>query len=97
MNELGKLQEWVADQCDGEWEHGDGIVISTLDNPGWAIDLETDGLSTSDPKLEAVRVERNDQDWLHCFQDGTKIKVRCGLHNLTEAMQVLLKQLGVDV
>jgi hypothetical protein len=28
------LEAWYASRCDGEWEHGYGISIETLDNPG---------------------------------------------------------------
>lgn len=27
------LQRWLLAQCDGDWEHGDGITIQSLDNP----------------------------------------------------------------
>jgi len=34
------LQKWYADHCDGDWEHEYGIVIETLDNPGWSIVID---------------------------------------------------------
>ncbi len=39
---LNWLMHWYQSQCDGEWEHDQGISIETLDNPGWSlkIDLE---------------------------------------------------------
>jgi len=35
-NELKWLQQWYSEHCDGAWEHGFGITIETIDNPGWA-------------------------------------------------------------
>ena len=33
-------------RCDGDWEHSFGVVVETLDNPGWRllVDLEGTGL-----------------------------------------------------
>jgi len=35
------LIEWFSLNCDGDWEHENGIKITTVSNPGWfiAIDL----------------------------------------------------------
>lgn len=32
---LERLEEWFENNCDGDREHGAGIRIETLDNPGW--------------------------------------------------------------
>ena len=40
---LARLQQWYAAQCDGDWEHGYGIQIETLDNPGWRININLEG------------------------------------------------------
>ncbi len=34
------LQRWYLGQCDGEWEHGYGVSIDTIDNPGWRLRVE---------------------------------------------------------
>lgn len=39
MNLLSWLQEWYSENCNGDWEHSDGIRIATLDNPGWSIKI----------------------------------------------------------
>ena len=36
---LRKLQSWYQAQCDEDWEHGEGITIETLDNPGWSLEI----------------------------------------------------------
>ncbi|RRJ95187.1 hypothetical protein Ga0100231_013590 [Opitutaceae bacterium TAV4] len=40
---LQRLSEWYASQCDGDWEHSYGFKISTLDNPGVAIEIDLFG------------------------------------------------------
>ncbi len=37
------LQQWYSHQCDGDWEHENGIRIETLDNPGWSISIDLIG------------------------------------------------------
>ena len=40
---LARIQRWYAAQCDGDWEHGSGIRIDTLDNPGWRVAIDIAG------------------------------------------------------
>jgi Immunity protein 53 len=42
---LAKLQQWYAAQCDCDWEHGSGVKIESLDNPGWLIKIDLAGTS----------------------------------------------------
>lgn len=37
---LKGLQDWYCSQCNGDWEHGYGVSIETLDNPGWSLKIE---------------------------------------------------------
>lgn len=46
MNELIWLQNWFAVQCDGVWEHAHGIKIDTLDNPGWTVHVDLEGIQS---------------------------------------------------
>jgi hypothetical protein len=40
---LARLHRWYTSRCDGDWEHGSGISIATLDNPGWIIKINLAG------------------------------------------------------
>jgi hypothetical protein len=69
---LRSLQEWYASQCDGDWEHGHGVEITTLDNPGWLVKINLIGTElearifepVTEPE-EATAFEASDR-WLHC-------------------------------
>ena len=56
---LVRLQLWYSRQCDGDWEHGLGIRIESLDNPGWSvrIDLKGTNLDGRDGLGRKVRTE----------------------------------------
>jgi hypothetical protein len=43
MTAIQRLQHWFIANCNGDWEHQSGIAISTLDNPGWSIDIDVEG------------------------------------------------------
>ena len=75
MDDLTWLTEWYEQQCDGDWEHGYGVRIETLDNPGWSlrIDLSGTALEAVDFKEERVGLGKdaieNDDDWFGYRKD----------------------------
>ena len=40
--ELEWLEHWYRDRCDGTWEHGKGLSIESIDNPGWWVKINID-------------------------------------------------------
>jgi len=56
-DELSWLQQWYSAQCDGEWEHGSGITIETLDNPGWSVEICVEGTELASAPFEPVKTE----------------------------------------
>ena len=57
------FQAWFQSECNGDWEHGFGVYINTIDNPGWhvqigLVDTELGGLEI-DYNLE----EGTENDW----------------------------------
>lgn len=80
------LQAWYVAQCDDDWEHGYGISIHTIDNPGWAvvIDLDSTGL---DPQAYSRRqIHRSEDDWCVTWTEGGQFHAACGPTNLGEAL-----------
>ena len=63
MDILKWIQHWYAKHCDGDWEHDNGIVIETLDNPGWRvlIDLAGTDVRADDEKWQWH--ETSEADW----------------------------------
>jgi hypothetical protein len=51
---LARIQRWYAAQCDGEWEHGSGVKIDSLDNPGWLIRIDLAGTALEGMPFAAV-------------------------------------------
>jgi hypothetical protein len=82
------LQQWYYAQCDGDWEHQNGIKIETLDNPGWAIRIQIGDTSLSSKRFESVNVDRSEHDWIHCKVEAGEFLGYGGPLNLEELVEV---------
>jgi len=91
MSTLKKIEEWFYSQCNGDWEHGEGIKISTLDNPGWAVDISLSGTELNDKPYQMIKIERSEQNWLWCSVRDSKFMIRCGSKNLEEALEAFCR------
>lgn len=81
MNLLGWLQSWFNQQCNGLWEHMDGIRIEILNNPGWLLDISLIDTKYEDKKFESIKDYRTETDWIVC-----KIENLCCRNLLTRAL-----------
>jgi hypothetical protein len=72
LEPLEALQQWYAQQCDGDWEHRYGIHIESCDNPGWWVKIDLVGtlLQTKSFTPIVSNVDANGHPegprWLHC-------------------------------
>jgi Immunity protein 53 len=73
MDSLQRLQSWYQAYCNGEWEHEYGVVIQTLDNPGWIVKIDLTGTPLQNLTMEPLDIGQVNhleldgaQDWLHC-------------------------------
>jgi len=62
MGVLSQLQEWYVSQCDGNWEHGNGVRIETIDNPGWMLRIDLSGTELQDRPFARVTHD-DDGSW----------------------------------
>lgn len=89
---LGWLQHWYVGQCDDEWEHGYGVQITTLDNPGWMIKVSVKGTrwETKEFPRSSFRLDSDDDDndWYTVWKEGTDFHGAGGPFHL----QSLLKE-----
>ncbi len=63
MEILQWIQHWFKENCDGDWERGDGIQITTLDNPGWEVEIDISNTSIANINIEWILNENSAQDW----------------------------------
>ncbi|OZV66877.1 immunity 53 family protein [Winogradskyella aurantia] len=63
MEILDWIQNWFKDNCDGEWEKNDIIQITTLDHPGWEVEIDISKTSVANLEIKWILNEINRQDW----------------------------------
>ena len=89
-NILAELQAWYLSNCDGDWEHGHGVSIDTLDNPGWSARINLIDTNLNGKAFERIDRERSEHDWIVCWREDDTFHCACGPENLEEALQVFV-------
>lgn len=84
VNSIEWLMAWYDSRCDGDWEHQYGVHIRTLDNPGWALDIDLAETPYADCILSGDLIQRSEQDWLFIEAKDAKFRARGGPKNLAE-------------
>jgi hypothetical protein len=84
------LEEWYSRQCNGEWEHGFGVSISTIDNPGWRASIDLRDTKKQASILDRVKLDRSEGDWIHYWVEKGKFELACGPLNLSEAIDIFV-------
>lgn len=87
---LSRLGGWYGRQCDGEWEHQQGIQLDTIDNPGWHLRIDLVGTSAEGATFDPVVVERGADDWLRAQVRSGVFEAYCGLTSLDETIERFL-------
>lgn len=97
-DDLTWLSQWYLDQCDDDWEHGFGVKIDTLDNPGWSLSVDLDGTDLEGrafapvydgvlEKEQPVQGGNGYIPWLVCRVEGSKFKAFGGPRDLVRMIQ----------
>ncbi|HSI84104.1 MAG: immunity 53 family protein [Candidatus Methylacidiphilales bacterium] len=85
MDYLGK---WYAAQVNGNWEHRYGVRITTLDNPGWSVQIDLVGTALENAPFKSIRIERSDSNWVTCLIAEGQFRGYCSPTNLSEVIGV---------
>ena len=91
MTVLGRLSDWFRDQCDGEWEHGEGLLIETLDNPGWSVTIALGGTRLRSASFQEIKEHFDSEtEWLRCWRDEASFHAVCGPRRLEDVIERFL-------
>jgi hypothetical protein len=91
VSSLEQLQNWYLDNFDGDWEHGSGVSIKTLDNPGWLFEVNASDLHVTVEDRACNLIERSENDWIGVKIENGWFIGACGPRNLEELIHVFLK------
>ncbi|MEU0690573.1 immunity 53 family protein [Streptomyces uncialis] len=83
---LDWLQNWYAQQCDGDWEHTWGVRIGTLDHPGWTVEIDLEDTDLEGREYARQDIDRGTHDRVRTWTAGKTFHAACGPGNLTETL-----------
>lgn len=87
---LTKLAEWFSATCNGDWEHGHGITISTLDNPGWRVEIDVGDFQIPTSEFAAFEMRTADDNWIITVFDDSVFHGSCSPNNLDRMIGLFL-------
>lgn len=87
-NDLVWLLEWYNKQCDGDWEHGNGIKIGTIDNPGWYLKVSLAETEIENQNFETIDINRSNSNWIYCSKRESMFEGFGGPFNLPEILHI---------
>jgi len=77
--------------CDGDWEHTYGIKLSTIDNPGWALDIQLEDTPLASAPFQTVDIQgTSENDWFFCEKSEFVFRASGGPRNLEDVLKVFL-------
>ncbi len=82
------MQDWFQKHCDGDWEHEKGITISSLDNPGWSVEIYVVNTELENKQFTPVKIDKGQLDWLHCKVEDGFFKGYGGPKNLLQILDM---------
>jgi Immunity protein 53 len=73
-NHLEWLQDWYQRQCDGDWEHNEGIRLESLRQPGWRLTISLEGTSAENTAPNRMNFDTSGGEWIDCTLDGGRFE-----------------------
>jgi len=89
---LRRLTRWYASQCDGDWEHQEGVTIESLDNPGWRVQINLVGTALADVPCPVTEdAYEHKTDWMRCWRTESSWEGACGPRGLEDVLDAFLE------
>jgi hypothetical protein len=68
------LDTWYQEQCNGEWEHSQGVHLSTLKESGWQLTINLTGTSAEHTPPQKLAFDSPAGDWITCTLAGGRFE-----------------------
>ena len=89
---LQRLTDWYSRRCDGDWEHGYGFKIDTLDNPGVSLRVELRETYLESVPFEEKKDAYDSKDrWMICSRDEEKFEAFGAASRLEDMIEEFLR------
>jgi hypothetical protein len=60
------LEDWYQRQCDGAWEHNQGIRLESLRMRGWRLIISLEGTSAENAAPNQLHFGTSGEEWIDC-------------------------------
>jgi Immunity protein 53 len=87
---LDRICSWYHSQCNGQWEHGYGVSITTIDNPGWLVKIELTDTKLESTEFDTVNIDEDDREWISCHVEEKQYIGACGPMLLSVVLGIFL-------
>lgn len=88
MEIMDWIQNWYDDNCDNDWEHMFGIKIYTVDNPGWAVEIDLKNTKIENKLFNKIQYDHGDSDWLLCYVKDSVFQGNGDSHKLSMILDI---------
>lgn len=88
MESLEFLERWYQGRCNGYWEHGKGVTIETLAQPGWLVSIDLAETPLETRAMDPVRRETSAKDWIACEVSHGQFRGQGDSRKLAEILRV---------
>jgi hypothetical protein len=93
MEDFQYLVDWYRGQCNGVWEHQQGVNLQSLDNPGWLLKVDLVGTNLEHSPFQPLSLGvSNDGDpieasWMKCQVQQGQFTAACSPDMLDHALE----------
>jgi hypothetical protein len=93
---LRLLQDWYRCECNGDWEHQYGVVVQTVDNPGWSVTIDLAETAWADVVVARTphEFDETDPNWFQYEIKEGKFRGGCGPSRLPELLSKFFELIG---
>jgi hypothetical protein len=68
------IETWYESQCNGVWEHANGVTIETLANAGWLVTIDLQETPLEARPMREISAQRSDTDWMICKVEHSQFR-----------------------
>jgi hypothetical protein len=90
MSAFQELQRWYQSQCNGDWEHTNGVKIDTLDNLGWCLTIDLESTNLANRHFTKIDRLSDSAGWFVCEVRNLRFEGRGGPLMLEELVTIFL-------
>jgi len=91
MDYIKRLQNWYKINCNGDWEHGYGLNISNVDNPGWTVTIDLVETAYDTTTFEKS-FNNGEDDWLFIKVKDQKFEGNGDANKLEVIIKIFLDE-----